>query len=57
MTEHTLGSSMDSGLKRVPRDGPPTCSREHSFAAWCLQGGREYQDHRLGGAAVARRAL
>ena len=22
---HTLGSSMDSGLNRVPREGPPTC--------------------------------
>lgn len=27
----TLGSSMDSGLNRVPRDGPPTCACELSL--------------------------
>lgn len=26
---HTLGNSIDRGLNRVPRDGPPTCDCEH----------------------------
>jgi hypothetical protein len=28
---HTLGSSIDRGLNRVPREGPPTCNGKYSL--------------------------
>lgn len=52
VTEPTLGNSIDKGLNRVPRDGPPTYAYKPMCNTTC--GSNIYQNNSLGRTARSR---